>query len=487
MRVLFAVPPSRSHFFPMVSYAWALQAAGHEVKIATPDSFAGVVAETGLSPVVIGEVGAPEFRLRDDAKPPFGPEVTMAYSNAMGLDPTEREHWIVFYQYMMVPLGDYLRMDVPDARDLVSFAQAWKPDLVLWDPVVPAGAVAARVCGAAHGRFLGPSLDWYAYCSDRLAAHRDEIRAAGLPDNPIVEAVTPLAEYYGVDVDDELLFGQWTVDLMPTGYSLTNSKLRIPARWIPFNGGEAFPEWLREPPTRPRIALSLGESTRRFVAGDWGRTALLFEAVADLDVELVATLNKVQLAEVDRIPDNVRTMDWLSLTHLLPTCSALIHHGGNGTFSAARAARIPQIVWDTDASLLMNPAAAAAAAAAEAAAPAQGVYRVGTEFGVREDPGQKHAETEWVHPAKNLHSSPIVEYLISTGAGTRMNHLVQSAEEIREVLRAVVTEPSFKAGAASIYRSWLAAPAPSEIAKVMQELTADWHTYARTVGQPTYH
>src|SRR5262245_39024275 len=123
MRVIFAVYPSRSHFFPVVPYAWALQSAGHEVRVAAPGVFADVIAATGLTPVPLSELSAPEVRLRGDAAPPAGPEETMAYANAMGLNPIEREQWIVFYQYMMVPLSDYLRLDVPDASQLVGFAQ----------------------------------------------------------------------------------------------------------------------------------------------------------------------------------------------------------------------------------------------------------------------------------------------------------------------------------------------------------------------------
>jgi UDP:flavonoid glycosyltransferase YjiC (YdhE family) len=469
MRVLFSPYPARSHFFPVVPFAWALQSAGHEVRIAAPGFFADVIAEAGLTPVSLGDPGAADVRLRDDARPPAGPEETMAYADAMGLDPAERENWIVFFQYMMVPLSDYIRLDLPDATELVSFAQVWKPDLVLWDPCIPAGAVAARTCGSAHGRFLGPSLDWYAYCSERLAARRSQVRAAGLAENPLADMVRPLAERYGVEVDEELLFGQWTVDALPQGLSLPNSKLRIPVRWMPYNGGETFHQWLYERPARPRVALSLGESTRRYVAGDWGRTPKLFEAVADLDVELVATLNKVQLGGVSRIPDNVRTIDWVSLTQLLPTCSAIVHHGGNGTFSAATAMKVPQIIWDTDLSLLLNPAAAAAAAAEE-----EGVYRIGREFGVREDTEDDESKTDWVHPAKNLQATACADYVTGHGGGARLNHLTQSPEEIRQVIQRVLSEPSFKAGAASIHKSWLAAPSPKDIVSVLEGLTAEY-------------
>ena len=65
-------------------------------------------------------------------------------------------------------------------------------------------------------------------------------------------------------------------------------------RKTPYAGGEVFQEWLHGKPQQPRIALSLDESARRFIAGDWGCTSKVFEAVSDLDVEVVAALNPLR-------------------------------------------------------------------------------------------------------------------------------------------------------------------------------------------------
>ena len=44
------------------------------------------------------------------------------------------------------------------------------------------------------------------------------------------------------------------------------------------------------------------------------------------------------------LPDNVRTMPYMSFTRLLPYCAAIVHHGGIGTTSQALAAGIPQLI-----------------------------------------------------------------------------------------------------------------------------------------------
>lgn len=42
----------------------------------------------------------------------------------------------------------------PLVGGLVDFCRQWRPDLVLWEPNTYAGPIAARACGARHGRVL---------------------------------------------------------------------------------------------------------------------------------------------------------------------------------------------------------------------------------------------------------------------------------------------------------------------------------------------
>ncbi|MFD0475903.1 hypothetical protein ACFQ0B_52570 [Nonomuraea thailandensis] len=53
MRVMFTVFPAPAHFLPVVPYAWALQAAGHQVCVAAPPGIATgwpCPTSTGRSP-----------------------------------------------------------------------------------------------------------------------------------------------------------------------------------------------------------------------------------------------------------------------------------------------------------------------------------------------------------------------------------------------------------------------------------------------------
>lgn len=464
MRVLFAIQPSHAHLWPVTPSAWGLQSAGHEVRVASHARFAGSIRAAGLTPVELGDPEVEEARMRPDARPPAKPEEVLRYADALGLDKEGREHWIVFYQWLMNPISDYIRPDLPYASDLVDFARAWQPDLVIWDPTMAAAPVAARVSGAAQARFL-LNLDYPGWCFDRMAERGAELRAAGLSENPLIDLLKPLTEKYGVEIDHELLYGQWSIDPMPTGMGLSTSATTLPVRYVPYTGAEVFPQWLHETPKRPRVALTLGESTRRFIKGDWGRTPKILEAVADLDIEVIATLNSQQLDGVERIPDNVRTIDWVPLNHLLPSCSAVIHHGGGGTYAAPCAFKVPQIVCDTDESLMMQ------AVEVDPNTMEDGTYRIGFEFGVSEKVNK--TVTTWQLPAKKIEATPAANYVVSRGAGMRLDHRNQSVDEIARMIHDVVTEQSFRDGAQAIFDTWLAVPSPADIVTSLERLTAE--------------
>lgn len=464
MRVLFASYPSHAHLWPVVPIAWALQSVGHEVRIATHAAFADAVTATGLTPVPLGDPQGIEPRIRPDAKPPEHPENVLRYAEVLGLDAAAREHWITFHQWLLCAISDYLRTDLPEPGELIDFARTWRPDLVIWDPTFASGPIAARACGAAHARFLlGPDFPGWSF--DRLAERRAELRAAGLSENPQADLVRPLAERYGIEVDDELLYGQWSIDPMPPGMRLPTTAVTVPMRYVPFTGAVPFERWLHEPPQVPRVALTLGESTRRFIKGDWGRAPKIIEAVADLDVEMIATLNSLQLEGIERLPGNVRAIDWVALTHLLPTCAAVIHHGGIGTFGAACAFKVPQIVCDTEESVLVRPSEV------DPRTLQDGTFRNGFEFDVQEEVVE--TVTTWEPPAKKLEATPTSEYVLGRGAGARLDHQTMSVDEIRKLIHEVVHDPRYARGAQEVYAEWLAMPSPAAVVPVLERLTAE--------------
>ncbi|MDT0441421.1 nucleotide disphospho-sugar-binding domain-containing protein [Streptomyces johnsoniae] len=431
MRVLFTVWPAAAHLYPSVPLAWALQAAGHEVCVASRPALADAVGGVGLSAAAL--VDEAELPRSVGASNPASEESRRTLeriTEAMAVgrdDPVGFHVWRCHRDYAvpavddLQPIGADPAAPQPVLDALVAFCRDWRPDLVLWDPTTPVGAVAARVVGAAQARFLW-GLDHIGWSMDRFARRKRELGGALKDEDPIVEAVRPMAERYGFELDDELLRGQWTVDPMPAGMRLPTDGRVVPMSWVPYTGSGVLPDWLHASSGRPRVALTLGASMRAFGKDSKPLIADLLEALGAMDVEVVATLNAAQLDGIAHLPGNVRAVDYIPLTQLLPTCSAVIHHGGYGTVCAAAAAGVPQIVAiDGD--------------------------------NVMEGPVSGH-------------------YLTGAGAGLLLRHEESSVADIRAMTSRLLADPSFRAGAAALRSDLLGAPGPAEVVPVLERLTA---------------
>ncbi|MFE7612743.1 glycosyltransferase [Streptomyces celluloflavus] len=76
---------------------------------------------------------------------------------------------------------------------------------------------------------------------------------------------------------------------------------------------------------------------RRF----WGRWA-------SWTPKRVTALDARQLAEVGKVPESVRVVDFIPLDALLPSCSATVHRGGFGTAQNALVHGAPRVVVPND-------------------------------------------------------------------------------------------------------------------------------------------
>lgn len=447
MRIMLTPWPNPAHLYPMVPLVWALQSAGHEVRVASHPVLAETTTSCGLPAVSLGDM--------DSVSMPRGPgrpqprsvrEKLERITEDLALDPAECDPWNVFYQFMLPSMWDFHPVGASAGDEhvvvdrMVDFARDWRPDLVLWDPCFPGGAVAARASGAAHARILW-GLDYFAWTIDRFT-ERGTRPGPVAGENPLVETVRPVAERYGVEVDDELLLGQWTVDPTPTGIRLLTKKVRtVSVRWVPYSAQAPTPDWLSGRPDRPRVAVSLGLSQRTYFKGGWDYVPDLFEVMGELDIEVVATLNKDQLAEVSRIPGNVRTIDYVPLNQLLPSCTVAIHHGGMGTFAAATAANLPQLITDSDVDYGM--------------------------ITIEED------GMEWAMAAKHIESAVTAKYVVDRGAGLALDIKKLSVDGMRKQLVRVLDEPQFRAGAAALYADVIGTPSVNDIVPVLERLTAE--------------
>lgn len=427
MRILILNCPSKTHLYALTPLAWALRTAGHEVRVGTqPDPVALTtqdVAHTGLTAV---SLGAPIDLTAMVSEKAAEAEAAPVPDPAAG--PYENGRKSVQADYVAEdPLGELTALAEwhfaafnPDSviDDAVSFARAWKPDLVLWDGMTMAyaGPVAAWACGAAHARLV--------ICTDALVQLRDAARAVDPAADPMRAALEPILARYGLDFTEDLVTGQWSINAMQPWTWQPDGIEYQTVRPVPFNGPSVVPEWLYRQPDRPRVCLTLGLSFRELNAG--ASVSDMLDAVADLDAEVVVTLSEEQRAARPALPANVRPVTFVPLTALLPTCSAIVHHGGYGTVVSATHYGVPQLLV----------------------------------------PGKFGGDKFWgpLATVTTLEERHAGVYVADPGRLT--------AEVLHGHLRRVLDDPSYARNAENLRAETAAVPSPNDIVPMMEKLTA---------------
>lgn len=365
MRVLFTTWAWPSHYFPMVALGWALRAAGHEVRMTSQPELLPTMRSSGLPATAVGrdlDVAAAFHREKehlerahptqaDSAQPRAGSRRPSADEVADGLigdlavarlehgaDATRRiddEARSMFRSIWSTrtqarPSGLAVYADVADAMidDLLALARAWRPDLIVFDPMTHAGPLAAHLLGVPAVRNLfGPDVTYFA-------------RATG------EAGLTPLLGRFGLDDLD--LHGVATVDTCPPSLQIPAPARRIHTRFVAYNGPSEVPGWLLEAPARPRICLTWGTSTDRL----FGRKAFLPDEVIagcakladERGADLILAITPSQRSLLPDLPSVVQVVEGVALDALLPSCQAIIHQGGAGTMLTAFRHGLPQII-----------------------------------------------------------------------------------------------------------------------------------------------
>ncbi|GLW33289.1 nucleotide disphospho-sugar-binding domain-containing protein [Actinoplanes regularis] len=304
MRVLFVLMPGAGHVFPLVPLAWAFRSAGHDVMVGTCGEGLTPSVNAGLPVVDI----APGFQVQDYLR--------QLFTKDPGLPAQEHEaarhRQVNFAVILFGPVNRRL------ADGLLCLARDWQPDLVIYDELGAAGALAAtslNVPGIHHDCGFVRTRNLWRGLQETLADLYDE---HGLT-RPTEPAVT-------LDPAPPSMVSE------PDGWSV---------RYVPYSGGAVLPDWLSER-SGPRIAVSLGTVTPA-VEGP-GLMRRIVDVAAGLDAEFVLALGGRPPASLGDLPPNVRAFEWLPMNALLSTCDAIIHHGGAGTALTAAVAGVPQLV-----------------------------------------------------------------------------------------------------------------------------------------------
>jgi glycosyltransferase (activator-dependent family) len=420
MRVLVVLNPEKSIFMYLAPLAWALRTAGHEVRVASQPGFAGVITQAGLTAVPVGHDHDPWEAARQIPGLVEASRAGLPVPYDIVADPDGTTWEDARYgQAGAAETAD--EQNAPILDDLVEFCRHWRPDLVLWEPFTQAGAIAAAACGAAHARVLF-SVDVFAV-SRQLFLAKSAAQPARDRADPLADWYAGYARKYDFPFGEELISGHFTVDQFPASLQLTADGLRyLGMQYVPYGGPAEVPRWLWEPPERPRVALTLGLTATEIFDGYNVPLAEILRAVAELDVELVATVAEREQAKLGPLPGNVRVVPYVPWHAIVPTCAAVIHHGGAATLATTARHPVP-------------------------------------------------------HLALHYHfDQPILaRKLAAQGAGLEIHTSRATAENVRESVRRLLDEPAFARAAAALRDEMLALPTPNQLVPQLEALTAE-HT-----------
>ncbi|GHF52564.1 glycosyl transferase [Streptomyces mashuensis] len=314
MRVLFVSYPAIGHVFPTVPLQWALRAAGHEVLVAT-GSYGLEVQNAGLH---VADV-APGLELESFFQETV-PDLLVRVRNPEGPDPMAG-----------IQLFAHLNDHMTDG--IVRTAEAFRPDLVVYEQIFVSGLIAAQKLGVPavqHNFGFARGGDIRALTVSQLGATMARHGVTSLPEQVRTIDIAPPS----------------MVEPEPLGWSV---------RPVPYNSGAVLPDWVLEKPDRPRIAVTLGTASVH-VTG-LGPVQRLIAAASSVDAEFVLALGEVDTSALGELPPNVRVVGWVPLTVLMQTCAGAVHHGGAGTTLAALNAGVPQIILPDGADRFVNAAA----------------------------------------------------------------------------------------------------------------------------------
>ena len=308
MRVLVSSTGGVGHLLPLLPLARALDRAGHGVRIACPESFAGFAGRYGLP---VSGFGEPD------------PEELAAVWATIPFDDTEQANRVVVGQV-------YGRLDATAAvPGLDALVGRWRPDLLLRDSAEFGAALVAeryRLPCARVGCSLAVMESAFASAAaDGLAALR---AAEGLPPDP--EGSTLLAGAYLTQFPHSL------EDPACAGDGAWRFRDAAPAR-------EPLPEWWHGAED-PLVYVSFGT-----VAASQGLFPGLYAAaldsLAELPVRVLVTVGEAgDPAALGPLPPGVHVERFVPQDRVLGAATVVVTHGGSGSVLGALAAGLPLVV-----------------------------------------------------------------------------------------------------------------------------------------------
>lgn len=316
MRVLVATTGNDGHFGPLVPFARACLAGGHQVMVAAPESYTRSVHDAGLVHAPFADA-PPEL-----IGPVMGGLPSMSFEDA---DAT-------------VIREVFARIDAHAALPAIAdVIDRWRPDVVLREPAELGSLAAAEAAGVPHAQVAIGMQETLRTMLDLTAE--------------------PLAELAGVaGLPEEHLSAAWrrepTFTTVPErldragdpGYRQDHIAIRVTSGEAVLERvtGDSLPAW--GDPHQPLLYVTFGS-----VAGSLPPFAGLFaealDSLADVPVRVLMTVGRrFDIGSLGPLPANARVVPWWPQAEVLRHASAVFHHGGFGTTMGCIGAGLPQLI-----------------------------------------------------------------------------------------------------------------------------------------------
>lgn len=335
LQILVVVNPGHGHLNALLPTCWALLAAGHQVVAATTDDFVDVIAATGVPAVACGRPPTPSELARLPPSP-VDREARLLWSLA--------QKWPTWAEAM--------------ASDLLGFARSFAPQVVLHEPTAFAGPLVAALLGLPcieHGWGMPLPAEMAQLAEERL---RPLHSRHGL--GPAVHARSV------------------RINLGPQAFVPGDAMPTERFRFVPVSGTVTpAPSWVTaRRHDRRRLLISFG--TWPDPQAQSVQRAAVVAALA-AGAEVVVALGHPDRGTVAELPAEVLAAFRPPVSLLMPTCDAVIHHGGAGTACAALAYGLPALVLPQRADQFRNAERLAASGAARYLLPEARADRINDE------------------------------------------------------------------------------------------------------------
>jgi UDP:flavonoid glycosyltransferase YjiC (YdhE family) len=331
VRVLVVSTPGSGHVNPLLPLVEAFLAGGDRVTVAAAAEAASLVERTAARFVPVGN-GEGEWFRRLQARIRGNPGEGIAAGR-------------INHYFLPRLFGEIAADDMID--DVMACAREFDPEVIVFEACAFAGPLAADLLGV-------PSV---------------HLLLSSIPDHTIMElvddAVSPLWRSFGRDTPGYAgVYRDVTIEICPDSLE----SLRVPTGDRLKLRPSPPPQMAPQESTPPLVYVTLGT----FFNSNLDIFRAILDGLADEPVAVVATVGTDQDPdELGPVPGNARVEPFIPQVTLLPSCAAVVHHGGAGTTFGTLAHGLPQVIIPQGADNFDNAAMVEKAGAARVLRPGE--------------------------------------------------------------------------------------------------------------------